>query len=115
MVKANITKFTVNVKGSKMLSKLIRMAEAKAGSQQNLSKKFNIDYRRLGEFKAKKKFPKDLLVCQLADFVGLNPIETMIAIKKEQEPENAELWESWCARRESNPRPLASETNTLSN
>ena len=42
-----------------MLSKLIKLAEIKAGSQQNLAKKFKIDYRRLGEFKAEKKFPKD--------------------------------------------------------
>ncbi len=115
MVNRNITKITVNVKRLKMLSKLIKLAEIKAGSQQNLAKKFKIDYRRLGEFKAEKKFPKDIVICQLADFVGLNPLQTLIEIKKQEEPENANYWQKIMVRSAGlEPTPQASETCTLS-
>lgn len=61
-----------------------------------------------------KRKPSDEIILKLADLLGLDKGETLYQAKLELDPENAHLWE-WCARRESNPRPSASETDTLSN
>ncbi len=98
-----------------MLPQLIKLAENKAGSQQNLAKKFGLNYRRLCEYKNLERFPKDILICQIADFVGLNPLETLLKVKQEQEPENAKYWQKIMVRSAGlEPTPQASETCTLS-
>lgn len=98
-----------------MLQKLIKQAEARAETQQALSKQFNINYRRLCDYKAGRRTPDDALIFRLAEYVGLDPMEVFFAVKAETDPENGELWNKWRAWRELNPRPLASEANTLSN
>lgn len=93
-----------------MLPQLIKLAENKAGSQQNLAKKFGLNYRRLCEYKNLERFPKDILICQIADFVGLNPLETLLKVKQEQEPENAKYWQKIMVRSAGlEPTPQASE------
>lgn len=52
------------------------------------------------------------MIGKLAEYIGRDPVETILICKKETDKENAGLWENWCARRESNPRPSASETKT---
>lgn len=64
-----------------MLQNLIRMAENKAMTQQALSKRFNVDYRRLCDYKAGRRVPDDVLIGQLAEYVGYDPIETILACK----------------------------------
>ena len=78
-----------------MILKLIEKAEVKAGSQQDLAKKFNIRYNRFGDYKAGRRKPDDALVGMLAEFVGLNPIETILACREETDKENATLWAKW--------------------
>jgi ribosome-binding protein aMBF1 (putative translation factor) len=104
----------------KMLQNLIRMAENKAMTQQALSKRFNVDYRRLCDYKAGRRVPDDVLIGQLAEYVGYDPIETILACKLDTADEKkATLWEKWLinwrAQPESNWRPSASEADTLSN
>lgn len=104
-----------------MLIKLIETAETKAGSQKQLAAQFNVRYHRFGDYKAGRRIPDDVLIGQLAEYVGLNPIETILKCKLELETdkEKVSYWNkwfnNWYARRELNPRPSASETDTLSN
>lgn len=103
-----------------MLQNLIKQAEARAETQQALAKKFGVDYRRLCDYKAGRRIPNDELIGQLAEYVGLNPIETILACKLETaDQKKATLWKTWLTKwrtqPESNWRPLASEANTLSN
>ena len=98
-----------------MLIKLIETAEEKAGSQKDLAKRFGLHRVRLADYKAGRRLPDDVVIGKLAEYIGRDPVETILICKKETDKENAGLWENWCARRESNPRPSASETDTLSN
>ena len=78
-----------------MLKQLIEKAEVKAGGQKLLGSKFKIDNRRLCDYKAERRKPDDALVGMLAEFVGLNPIETILACREETDKENATLWAKW--------------------
>ncbi len=98
-----------------MLQILIKKAEMKAGSQQELAKKFNVIYNRFGDYKAGRRKPDDVLIFKLAEYIGLDPVQTFLEVKAEIDKENAEYWNKWRAWRELNPRPSASEADTLSN
>ena len=101
-----------------MIYKLFEQAAKKAGDQKQLAKILDLTPQRVSAFKNSnrnsERKPSDELILRLADMLGLDKGETLYQAKLELDPNNAHLWE-WCARRESNPRPLASETNTLSN
>jgi len=92
-----------------MLKNIIEKAETKAGSQKELSTKFKINYRRLCDYKAGRRTPDDAIVIKMAQYIGIDPIQALFESKAEYDIDNADLWK-WCARRESNPRPSASET-----
>lgn len=78
-----------------MLLELINKAETKAGTQQNLAKIMDIRYHHFGDYKAGRRIPDDELIGQLAEYVGLNPIETILACKLDLDKEKANLWQSW--------------------
>ena len=97
-----------------MLQNLIQQAEQKAGTQQALAKKFDVIYHRFGDYKAGRRVPDDTLIGQLAEYVGYDPVETILACKLETaDNKKAILWQKWLtnwrAQRELNPRPSASE------
>lgn len=96
-----------------MLQSLIRQAETKAGTQQALAKKFDVVYTRFADYKAGRRVPDDTLIGQLAEYIGRNPIETILACKLETDKEKATLWQAWLkdwrAYPESNRGPSASE------
>ena len=81
-----------------MLANIIEKAETKAGSQRLLSQKFKIDYRRLCDYKAGRRTPDDSLIGELAEYVGLNPIETILQCKLETDKEKATLWQAWLSK-----------------
>ena len=95
-----------------MLKNIIERAETKAGSQKELSTKFKINYRRLCDYKAGRRTPDDAIVIKMAQYIGIDPIQALFESKAEYDIDNADLWK-WCARRESNPRPSASEVMGL--
>ena len=80
-----------------MLNKLINNAVEKAGSQQKLADKLGLKYQnRFGDYKAGRRVPDDELIGQLAEYVGLNPIETILQCKLETaDNEKAMLWKAW--------------------
>ena len=101
-----------------MLANIIEKAETKAGSQRLLSQKFKIDYRRLCDYKAGRRTPDDSLIGELAEYVGLNPIETILQCKLETDKEKATLWQAWLSKivvRSAGlePTPQASEAYNL--
>ena len=101
-----------------MITQLFDKAAKKIGSQEELGKKLGINQGRVSAFKnyktGDKRKPNDETILKIADILGLDKGETLYKVKLELEPEQAYLWE-WCARRGSNPRPSASEADTLSN
>ena len=79
-----------------MLQNLIKQAETKATSQIDLAKALNIHKTRLADYKAGRRIPSDELIGQLAEYVGLNPIEVIIACKLDTaDQEKATLWTAW--------------------
>ena len=100
-----------------MISKLFKKGIEKAGSQETLGEILNIPQQHVSaykNYKPSKRKPNDTLILKLADYIGADKGEVLYKAKLELDPENAELWK-WCARLESNQRPSASETDTLSN
>lgn len=98
-----------------MILQLIEKAETKAGTQQNLAKRFNMRYNRFADYKAGRRIPDDALIGELAEYVGLNPIETILQCKLETDKEKATLWQAWLSKivvRSAGlePTPQASET-----
>lgn len=86
------------------ISKLIDKAVEKAGSQQDLAKLLKIKYiTRFGDYKAGRRKPDDALVGMLAEFVGMNPIDTILACREETDKENATLWAKWRSQIEWHP------------
>ncbi len=79
------------------ISKLIDDAVEKAGSQQNLAKALGIKYiTRFGDYKAGRRVPDDMLIGELAEYVGLNPIDTILQCKLETVgDEKATLLRTW--------------------
>ncbi len=79
-----------------MLQSLIKQAETKAGSQLDLAKRFNIQRTRFGDYKAGRRIPDDMLIGELAEYVGLDPIETILLCKLETVgQEKATLFKAW--------------------
>ena len=102
-----------------MILQLIEKAETKAGTQQNLAKRFNMRYNRFADYKAGRRIPDDALIGELAEYIGLNPIETILQCKLETDKEKATLWQAWLSKivvRSAGlePTPQASETYILS-
>lgn len=99
-----------------MINELFEQATKRAGNQTKLAKKLGITQGRLSEFKnykiGDKRKPSEEVILQIADVLGLDKGETLYKAKLELEPEKAYLWK-WCARRELNPRPSASERTLL--
>ena len=78
------------------ICKLIDEAVRKAGSQGNLAKKLDIKYQnRFGDYKAGRRVPDDLLIGQLAQYLGYDPIEMIMLCKAETDKEKATLWLEW--------------------
>ena len=99
-----------------MLKQLFNKASEKAGGQAELGEWLGIPQSRVSEFKnykGKGRKPSDIMIGELAEYVGLDPVETIIKCKRETDRENMMIWDKWCARRESNPRPSASEVAGL--
>ncbi len=100
-----------------MLAELILKAETKAGDKSALARKLHEQRPRITKYANLTRKPTDTSILKLADYLGLDKGETLYKAKLELEPENVHLWEflNWRAWRELNPRPSASEADTLSN
>ncbi len=98
-----------------MLVDLIELNKKRLGSYEKLAEKMDVLPPVISDWKAGRRKPTPFHICQMAEIVGYNPLDTLGEVQAEIDSENADKWKSWCARRGSNPRPQASETCTLSN
>ena len=104
-----------------MLKELFDKATEKAGNQEKLGEKIGLPQSRISAFRNYKgtgKKPSDALIGELAEYVGLNPIETILQCKLETDKEKATLWEAWLSKivvRSAGlePTPQASEARVI--
>ena len=89
-----------------MLKELFDMATKKAGNQERLGEILGLPQSRVSAFrnyKGKGKKPSDALIGELAEYVGLNPIEVILLCKEETDKEKASLWLNWLSKYEWRP------------
>ena len=89
-----------------MIKQLFEKAINKAGSQEQLAKKLGLTQQRVSWFKNYKgegHKPSDTLIGELAEYVGLDPIMTILECKLETDKEKATLWETWLNKYEWRP------------
>ena len=94
------------------LEMLIARAKYFEKSQKKMAEKLDTSPSRFSDWKAGRIKPTPFEIYRMAEMARLEPEQTFYDVMTEVDKENADYW---CARRESNPRPSASETDTLSN
>ena len=94
------------------LEMLIARAKYYEKTQKEMAKKIGISESRFSDWKTGRVKPSAFEIYQMAELARLEPEQTFYDVMTEVDKDNADYW---CARRESNPRPSASETDTLSN
>lgn len=88
------------------LEMLIARAKYFEKSQKKMAEKLGTSPSRFSDWKAGKTKPTPFEIFQIAEMARLEPEQTFYDVMTEVDKENADYW---CARRESNPRPSASE------
>ena len=106
-----------------MIREIFLQGIDKAGNQAKLGKVLGIPQQHISVFKEysleSKRKPNDETIGLLAEYLGLNPIDTIVKCKQETDKEKATLWQTWlknymvCSAG-LEPTPQASETCTLS-
>ena len=94
------------------LEMLIARAKYFERTQKDMAKKLGTSPSRFADWKNGKTKPTPFEIYRMAEMARLEPESTFYDVMTEVDKDNADYW---CARRESNPRPSASETDTLSN
>ena len=81
-----------------MIYQLFTRASEKAGGQEQLGNMLGIPQSRVSEFKnykGKGRKPSDIMIGELAEYIGLDPLEVILLCKIETDKENEELWKKW--------------------
>ncbi len=94
------------------LEMLIARAKYYEKSQKIMAEKMEVQESRFSDWKRGRTKPSPFEIYRMAEMARLEPEKTFYDVMTEIDKDNADYW---CARRESNPRPSASETDTLSN
>ncbi len=94
------------------IKRLIDLARLEVGSYKEVAKKLDTSGVRITHWKNGRNEPTAYEIYRMAEIARLEPEQTFYEVMAEIDKDNADYW---CARRESNPRPSASETDTLSN
>ena len=89
------------------LEMLIARAKYFEKSQKKMAEKLGTSQSRFSDWKAGKTKPTPFEIFQIAEMARLEPESTFYDVMTEVDKDNADYW---CARRESNPQPSASET-----
>ena len=92
------------------LEMLIARAKHFEKTQKKMAKKIGISESRFSDWKTGRIKPSPFEIFQMAELARLEPEQTFYDVMTEVDKENADYW---CARRESNPRPSASETERI--
>ena len=94
------------------VKRLIDLARLEVGSYKEIAKRLDTSNVRVTHWKNGRNEPTPFEIFKMAEMARLEPEKTFYEVMQEVDKENEKYW---CARRESNPRPSASETDTLSN
>ncbi len=89
------------------LEMLIARAKYFERTQKDMAKKLGTSPSRFADWKNGKTKPSPYEIFKIAEMARLEPESTFYDVMTEIDEDNADYW---CARRESNPRPSASET-----
>lgn len=92
------------------LEMLIARAKHFEKTQKKMAKKIGISESRFSDWKTGRIKPSPFEIFQMAELARLEPESTFYDVMTEVDKDNADYW---CARRESNPRPSASEVAGL--
>ena len=81
-----------------MINNLFSRAIEKAGSQEKLGILFGIPQQHVSHYKnykGKGRKPNDILIGEVAEYIGLDPLEIILLCKIETDKENEEVWQKW--------------------
>lgn len=95
LCKANVVHKFVKDKGAEMLIKLIEMCKERIGSYENIATRLDVAPTVISDWKAKRRKPTPLHICQMAEIAKLNVAETLFIVMQELDEENAKSWEIW--------------------
>ena len=99
---------TKQARGKTMkLEMLIARAKYYEKSQKIMAKKLDIQESRFSDWKKGRTKPSPFEIYRMAEMARVEPEKAFYDVMSEVDKDNADYW---CARRESNPRPSASET-----
>lgn len=94
------------------LEMLIARAKYYEKTQKAMAKKIGVAESRFSDWKAGKTKPSPFEIYRMAEMARVEPEKAFYEVMTDIDKDNADYW---CARLESNQRPSASETDTLSN
>ncbi len=86
---------------------LIARAKFYEKTQKAIAKKLAISETKFSDWKKGKTKPTPFEIFQIAELARVEPEKAFYEVMTEVDKDNADYW---CARRELNPRPSASET-----
>ena len=90
-----------------MIKEIFLKGIAKAGSQDKLGEILGIPQQHISVFKGynveSKRKPNDETIGILAEYLGLDPIDTIVKCKEETDKEKANLWLDWLNKYEWRP------------
>lgn len=92
------------------LEMLIARAKHFEKSQKKMAEKLDTSPSRFSDWKTGRIKPTPFEIFRIAEMARVEPEKTFYDVMTEIDKENADYW---CARRESNPRPSASEVMSL--
>lgn len=102
---------TKQARGKTMkLEMLIARAKYYEKSQKIMAKKLDIQESRFSDWKKGRTKPSPFEIYRMAEMARVEPEKAFYDVMSEVDKDNADYW---CARRESNPRPSASEVVVL--
>ncbi len=92
------------------LEMLVARAKFYEKTQKAIAKKLAISESKFSDWRAGRTKPTPFEIYRIAELARLEPEQTFYEVMAEIDKDNADYW---CARRESNPRPSASEVVVL--
>ena len=97
-----------------LIHEIIEKARQNKGESRKIAEEMNIHPARISDWLAGRRKPEVSEIALLAKIAGMPILETVAAVEMELNDKYKDIWinlaEEWRARRDSNPRPLPSES-----
>lgn len=94
------------------INRLLAEARLELGSYVKVAEKLGVSKSKISDIRAGRQTASEPEVLMIAEMAKReNPLQELVEVMSESDKEYGYLWSKYkCARRESNPRPSASET-----